>query len=67
MLLRYGLRKADEEQMDTFLEGSPDGEPVYLKYGFEVRERVTVMVPVDGTLKPYGNALMVRKPKPLAA
>ncbi|KAL1858382.1 hypothetical protein Plec18170_002580 [Paecilomyces lecythidis] len=67
MLLRYGLRKADEEQMDTFLEGSPDGEPVYLKYGFEVRERVTVMVPVDGTQKPYGNALMVRKPRPLAA
>lgn len=67
MLLAYGLRKADEEQLDTFLEASPPGEPLYLKHGFEVQERVSVMVPVDGQLKPYKNALMVRKPKPLVA
>lgn len=67
MLLAYGLRKADEEQLDAFLEASPPGEPLYLKHGFEVQERVSVMVPVDGQLKPYKNALMVRKPKPLDA
>ncbi|KAJ9211975.1 hypothetical protein DTO166G4_6378 [Paecilomyces variotii] len=67
MLLAYGLRKADEEQVDAFLEASPPGEPLYLKHGFEVQERVSVMVPVDGQLKPYKNALMVRKPKPLVA
>ncbi|KAH8821838.1 acyl-CoA N-acyltransferase [Xylogone sp. PMI_703] len=44
-LIRWGLEKADEEDVETYLEGSPDGVPIYRRFGFEEVGRLSV---VDG-------------------
>lgn len=46
-LLRWGLRKADEEGTETYLEASPDGKPIYEHLGF--REVDRLIVPLEGT------------------
>lgn len=42
MLIRWGLEKADEDMMEAFLEGSPEGKPIYEKYGFVEKDRLVV-------------------------
>lgn len=42
MLLRWGLEKSDEEGTETYLEASPEGLPVYKRFGFEGVERMVV-------------------------
>jgi ribosomal protein S18 acetylase RimI-like enzyme len=54
-LLNWGLKRADDEGVEVFLSASPDGRPLYAKYGF--RE-------VD-TFAPYPNyalVAMIRSP-----
>ncbi|RFU29437.1 hypothetical protein B7463_g6908, partial [Scytalidium lignicola] len=41
-LIRWGLEKADEEDVETYLEGSPDGVPIYRRFGFEEVGRLNV-------------------------
>jgi GNAT superfamily N-acetyltransferase len=33
-LLKWGLTRADAEGVETYLSSSPEGKPVYEKYGF---------------------------------
>ena len=33
-LLKWGLERADEESLEAYLSSSPEGRPVYEKYGF---------------------------------
>lgn len=42
MLLRWGLERADEEGTETYLEASPDGKPIYQRFGFEEVDRLVV-------------------------
>ncbi|KAF7170549.1 hypothetical protein CNMCM6106_005183 [Aspergillus hiratsukae] len=37
-LLRWGLERADEVGLETYLSSSPAGRPLYEKYGFRVVE-----------------------------
>lgn len=41
-LLRWGLERADEDGVVTFLEASPEGKPIYEKYGFREMDRLVV-------------------------
>ncbi|KAJ5591939.1 uncharacterized protein N7459_002308 [Penicillium hispanicum] len=37
-LLKWGLARADEEGVEVYLSSSPEGRPVYEKYGFQSLE-----------------------------
>ncbi|OGE50869.1 hypothetical protein PENARI_c015G00751 [Penicillium arizonense] len=37
-LLKWGLARADEEGVEVYLSSSPEGKPVYEKYGFRALE-----------------------------
>ncbi|KAI0376720.1 acyl-CoA N-acyltransferase [Hypomontagnella monticulosa] len=39
-LLQWGLVKADEAKLESFLAASPAGAPLYAKYGFELVEAI---------------------------
>ncbi|OJJ73354.1 hypothetical protein ASPBRDRAFT_41024 [Aspergillus brasiliensis CBS 101740] len=55
-LLRWGLDRADEKGVPTFLASTPAGRPLYEKYGFEAVEEYEV---IPG----YSQASMVREAK----
>lgn len=42
MLIRWGLERSDREGTETYLEASPQGVPVYKRFGFEEVERFVV-------------------------
>lgn len=42
-LIRWGLEKADAEDLETYLEGSPDGVPIYERFGFREVGRLSVL------------------------
>lgn len=42
MLLRWGLQKTDAEGIECYLEGSPDGVPIYEHFGFREVDRLIV-------------------------
>jgi hypothetical protein len=41
-LMRWGLERADEEGVETYIEASPDGKPIYEHFGFKEMERLVV-------------------------
>ncbi|KAI1505827.1 acyl-CoA N-acyltransferase [Biscogniauxia marginata] len=59
LLLRWGLERADEAQVEAFLDSSPAGADLYTKHGFETKESMTFD---DGN---YEEKFMVRQPKKL--
>lgn len=42
-LIWWGLRKADEEAVEVYLEASPDGKPIYEHFGFVEVRRLVVL------------------------
>lgn len=56
-LLRWGLDQADEQGLPAYLNASPLGKPVYLKYGFVVKDEFKI---VDGTIP---IPCMLRQPR----
>jgi GNAT superfamily N-acetyltransferase len=54
LLLRWGLEKADQEEVEAYLEASPEGKPVYEHFGFWEVERLVVL---DGK---FLECIMVR-------
>lgn len=36
LMIRYGVEKADEAEVEAYLDASPSGRPVYERYGFKV-------------------------------
>ena len=48
-LLKAGLEDADRAQAQTYIEASPAGLPVYLKYGWKIIDEMTV------DMTPYGG------------
>ncbi|KAM0136913.1 hypothetical protein ACHAP3_004251 [Botrytis cinerea] len=59
-LMRWGLEKADEEGVETYLEASPVGKEVYEHFGFE--EKARLVVPVNGN-NDFVECMMVRSKK----
>lgn len=41
-LVRWGLEKADADGLETYIEASPDGKPIYEHFGFKEIERLIV-------------------------
>lgn len=62
-LVEWGVKKADELGLVAYTEASPKGLGLYLKYGFEEVDRVTVDLEPwggkKGTVHSYG--LLLRK------
>jgi ribosomal protein S18 acetylase RimI-like enzyme len=54
-LLRWGLERADAEGVEVFLSASPEGRPMYEKYGFRA---VNTFAPYPG----YEQVAMIRSP-----
>jgi len=42
MILKWGLQKADEDGVESFLEASPAGLPIYERYGWKERGRLVI-------------------------
>jgi GNAT superfamily N-acetyltransferase len=38
MLIRWGTDRADEEGLESYLDATPEGKPVYERYGFRELE-----------------------------
>jgi len=61
MLLRWGVQRADEDGVEAYLEASPEGKPVYERYGFREVERVVVSLEGKGcSEEEYVEVFMVR-------
>lgn len=43
MLMRWGLEKADYDEVEAYLEASPGGKPIYAHFGFREVERLVVL------------------------
>ncbi|CAD6440105.1 46edc67b-02b9-4726-a5ec-2187c4635ee9 [Sclerotinia trifoliorum] len=56
-LIRWGLVRADEEGLETYLEASPVGKEIYEYFGFEERGRLVIPL-VDG--EDFVECMMVR-------
>ncbi|KAF5879156.1 putative gnat family protein [Botrytis fragariae] len=59
-LMRWGLERADEDGVETYLEASPVGKEVYEHFGFE--EKARLVVSVDGK-SDFVECMMVRPRK----
>lgn len=62
-LMRWGLRQADEQKVEAFLEASPDAVPLYERLGFKEADRTDTFIEnerVPGTW--YRNLFMIRAP-----
>ncbi|TGO20838.1 hypothetical protein BPAE_0262g00150 [Botrytis paeoniae] len=59
-LMRWGLERADEDGVETYLEASPVGKEVYEHFGFG--EKARLVVPVDEK-SDFVECMMVRPGK----
>jgi GNAT superfamily N-acetyltransferase len=63
-LLRWGVERADEEATECYLEASPEGKPIYGRFGFGERDRLVVELEGKGegplSEKEYVEVFMVR-------
>ena len=48
-LLQLGLEEADKARAQTYIEASPAGLPVYLKYGWKAVDEMVI------DMRPYGG------------
>ncbi|OQE34634.1 hypothetical protein PENCOP_c016G02005 [Penicillium coprophilum] len=61
-ILKWGTEKADASQSRIFLEGTPEGVPVYQKYGWKVVEEVVLDFAQFGGEGHESFFLMMRDP-----
>ncbi|KOS22034.1 hypothetical protein ESCO_001887 [Escovopsis weberi] len=66
MLLDWGTAEADRLGLESYLESSPQGYGLYLKYGFEEVGRHTVDLSDHGETEDATAVLMMRKPRALS-
>jgi hypothetical protein len=39
-MMKYGLDMADKDELETYVDASMEGYPMYLKYGFVLKAEV---------------------------
>lgn len=61
-ILKWGIEKADASQLRIFLEGTPEGVPIYLKYGWKILEEVVMDYTPFGSVGQETFFLMMRDP-----
>ncbi|KAJ5923833.1 hypothetical protein N7466_008020 [Penicillium verhagenii] len=61
-ILRWGINQADAVQARIYLESTPEGYPVYLKYGFKALEEITLDYEKMGGHGKEDLVLMIRDP-----
>ncbi|CAG8897191.1 unnamed protein product [Penicillium egyptiacum] len=61
-ILKWGMEKADASQSRIFLEGTPEGVPVYLKHGWKILEEVVMDYTRFGGVGQESFFLMMRDP-----
>lgn len=61
-ILKWGTNKADASQSRIYLEGTPEGVPVYLKYGWKILEEVVMDYTPFGSVGQESFFLMMRDP-----
>ncbi|KAJ5463865.1 Acyl-CoA N-acyltransferase [Penicillium sp. IBT 31633x] len=61
-ILKWGTQKADASQSRIFLEATPEGVSVYLKYGWKILEEVTIDFTPFGNIGSESFYLMMRDP-----
>ncbi|KAJ6177672.1 hypothetical protein N7519_008133 [Penicillium mononematosum] len=61
-VLKWGMEKADASQSRIFLEGTPEGVPVYLKHGWKILEEVVMDYKQFGGVGQESFFLMMRDP-----
>jgi hypothetical protein len=60
MLLKWGAEEADRLGLDTYLEASPEGKPLYEKAGYKSVDTLTVDLSPWGGPASHSTELMVR-------
>lgn len=63
MLLKWGTDKADELGLPVYLESSPEGHNLYLKYGFQDMELHELDLSEFGVPELHRTWLMMYYPK----
>lgn len=64
ILLRWGLERADEEGVECFIEASPEGKPIYERFGWRERGRLVLDLKGRGVEEEeYVEVFMVREAK----
>lgn len=61
-LLRWGLDKANTVQRRVYLEATPEGYPLYIKYGWRAVEEVTIDFTEYGGEGLQTFVIMIRDP-----
>jgi GNAT superfamily N-acetyltransferase len=61
-ILKWGIEKADATGSRIFLEATPEGVPLYLKYGWRHLEEVTVDYAEFGGAGVESYYMMIRDP-----
>lgn len=60
MLLQWGAAEADRLGLESYLEASPEGKPLYEKSGYSVIDTLTMDFSQWGGPDGHSTALMVR-------
>ncbi|RDW89701.1 hypothetical protein BP6252_01733 [Coleophoma cylindrospora] len=63
LLMRWGLERADEAGVETYLEASPEGKAVYERFGFKEVGRLVVGEEWFGEQGEFVEVFMVREGK----
>lgn len=66
MLLEWGLKQADADQLPAFLESSPMGRPLYARVGFEPQHEEVWDLTKYGLEGTDTSTVMIRPPLSLA-
>jgi hypothetical protein len=59
------MKKADAWQTRIYLEATPEGLPVYLKFGWKPVEEITLDLAAHGNVGRDKFVVMIRDPAPL--
>ncbi|KAJ3474130.1 hypothetical protein NLG97_g9976 [Lecanicillium saksenae] len=63
MLLQHFADEADKRGLESYLEASDEGRPLYEKFGYETVEVMVTDFSKWGGMDKYETCLMLRKPK----
>lgn len=62
MLVQWGVKRADEAKVPSFLEATKEGFPLYAKFGFEPVHTEVFDLTKYGAEGTETNTIMIRQP-----